>query len=100
MSDDKAYAESLFRACKYRPPFPGAFTTLDDARAWMLSFSRWYNHEPKHRNLKFVSPRNAMRAKREISLPSESPCTRRRARNIPRAGAVAFAIGHCPPRCG
>lgn len=56
VSDDNAYAESLFRTCKYRPTFPGAFATLDDARAWMLSFVRWYNHEHKHRNLKFVSP--------------------------------------------
>lgn len=56
VSDDNAYAESLFRTCKYRPEFPGAFATLDDARAWVLSFARWYNHEHKHRNLKFVSP--------------------------------------------
>ncbi len=56
VSDDNAYAESLFRTCKYRPGFPGAFATLDEARAWVLSFVRWYNHEHKHRNLKFVSP--------------------------------------------
>ena len=56
VSDDNAYAESLFRTCKYRPNFPGAFATLDEARAWALSFVRWYNHEHKHRNLKFVSP--------------------------------------------
>lgn len=56
VSDDNAYAESLFRTCKYRPEFPGAFATLDDARQWMLRFTRWYNHEHKHRNLKFVSP--------------------------------------------
>jgi transposase InsO family protein len=56
VSDDNAYAESLFRTCKYRPEFPGAFATLEEARAWMLSFTRWYNHEHKHRNLKFVSP--------------------------------------------
>jgi transposase InsO family protein len=56
VSDDNAYAESLFRTCKYRPTFPGAFATLEDARAWMLSFVRWYNHSHKHRNLKFVSP--------------------------------------------
>lgn len=54
--DDNAYAESLFRTCKYRPEFPGGFATLEEARAWMLSFTRWYNHEHKHRNLKFVSP--------------------------------------------
>lgn len=56
VSDDNAYAESLFRTCKYRPQYPGAFATLEEARAWMLAFTRWYNHEHKHRNLKFVSP--------------------------------------------
>lgn len=56
VSDDNAYAESLFRTCKYRPDFPGAFATIAEARAWVLSFVRWYNHEHKHRNLKFVSP--------------------------------------------
>jgi len=56
VSDDNAYAESLFRTCKYRPEYPGAFASLDEARAWVLAFVRWYNHEHKHRNLKFVSP--------------------------------------------
>lgn len=56
VSDDNAYAESLFRTCKYRPEFPGAFATIEEARQWMLRFTRWYNHEHKHRNLKFVSP--------------------------------------------
>ncbi len=56
VSDDNAYAESLFRTCKYRPGYPGAFGSLAKARAWMLAFVRWYNHHHKHRNLKFVSP--------------------------------------------
>ncbi|PJF45861.1 MAG: IS3 family transposase, partial [Candidatus Thermofonsia Clade 3 bacterium] len=56
VSDDNAYAEALFRTCKYRPEFPGAFASLDAARQWALRFARWYNHEHKHRNLKFVSP--------------------------------------------
>jgi transposase InsO family protein len=56
VSDDNAYPESLFRTCKYRPEYPGAFATVEEARAWVLSFVRWYNHEHKHRNLKFVSP--------------------------------------------
>jgi transposase InsO family protein len=63
VSDDNAYAESLFRTCKYRPEFPGAFATLEEARAWVLAFTRWYNHEHKHRNLKFVSP-----AERHVGL--------------------------------
>lgn len=56
VSDDNAYSESLFRTCKYRPAYPGAFATIEEARSWMLTFVRWYNHEHKHRNLKFVSP--------------------------------------------
>jgi transposase InsO family protein len=56
VSDDNAYAESLFRTCKYRPDYPGAFASLDEARIWALRFERWYNHAHKHRNLKFVSP--------------------------------------------
>ncbi len=56
VSDDNAYAESLFRTCKYRPTYPGAFSTIEEARTWVLGFTRWYNHEHKHRNLKFVSP--------------------------------------------
>lgn len=56
VSDDNAYAESLFRTCKYRPDFPGAFATIAEARAWLLAFTRWYNEQHKHRNLKFVSP--------------------------------------------
>lgn len=56
VSDDNAYAESLFRTCKYRPTYPGTFATIEDARTWVLGFVRWYNHEHKHRNLKFVSP--------------------------------------------
>jgi putative transposase len=56
VSDDNAFAESLFRTFKYRPDYPGAFESVDDARAWALHFERWYNHTHKHRNLKFVSP--------------------------------------------
>jgi putative transposase len=56
VSDDNAYVESLFRTCKYRPDYPGVFTSLEQARCWALSFAHWYNHTHKHRNLKFVSP--------------------------------------------
>jgi putative transposase len=56
VSDDNAYAESLFRTCKYRPDYPGVFADLDAARAWVLRFVRWYNDEHQHRALKFVSP--------------------------------------------
>jgi len=57
VSNDNAYAESLFRTCKYRPEYPGnGFASLDEARDWVSSFTRWYNTEHKHSSLKFVTP--------------------------------------------
>jgi putative transposase len=57
VSNDNAYAESIFRTCKYRPDYPyKGFATLDDARAWVLKFVHWYNHDHKHSGLKFMTP--------------------------------------------
>jgi transposase InsO family protein len=57
VSNDNAYAESLFRTCKYRPDYPAKpFESLDEARTWTQKFVRWYNHEHKHSGLKFVTP--------------------------------------------
>lgn len=57
VSNDNAYAESLFRTCKYRPDYPGKpFGGLEEARAWTQKFVRWYNQEHKHSGLKFVTP--------------------------------------------
>lgn len=90
VSDDNPYAESLFRTCKYRPEFPGAFASLDEARAWMLKFVRWYNHEHKHRNLKFVSPTERHRgADRAIFAQRTAVYERARSSNPARwSGAV------------
>ena len=57
VSDDNAYAESLFRTAKYRPEFPAkGFATQDDARAWATSFVRWYNFDHRHSGIRYVSP--------------------------------------------
>jgi putative transposase len=57
VSDDNAYAESLFRTAKYRPEFPAkGFANLDQARAWAADFVRWYNHEHRHSGIRYVSP--------------------------------------------
>jgi len=57
VSDDNAYAESLFRTAKYRPEFPATgFASLEDARAWGAAFVRWYNLEHKHSGIRYVSP--------------------------------------------
>jgi putative transposase len=57
VSDDNAYAESLFRTAKYRPEFPTqGFTNLEAARIWAAEFVRWYNHDHRHSGIRYVSP--------------------------------------------
>lgn len=57
VSDDNAYAESLFRTAKYRPEFPTkGFASLDEARAWAAEFVHWYNVEHRHSGIRYVSP--------------------------------------------
>jgi len=57
VSDDNAYAESLFRTAKYRPEFPAnGFADLDCARAWAADFVRWYNVDHRHSGIRYVSP--------------------------------------------
>ncbi len=57
VSDDNAYAESLFRTAKYRPEFPAkGFAALDEARAWAAQFVHWYNVEHRHSGIRYVSP--------------------------------------------
>jgi putative transposase len=57
VSDDNAYAESLFRTAKYRPEFPGqGFADLNAARAWAAGFVHWYNVEHRHSGIRYVTP--------------------------------------------
>jgi transposase InsO family protein len=57
VSDDNAYAESLFRTAKYRPEFPAkGFADLETARSWAAEFVRWYNVDHRHSGIQYVSP--------------------------------------------
>jgi len=57
VSNDNAYAESIFRTCKYRPNYPyKGFAGITEARQWVLQFVHWYNHTHKHSGIKFMSP--------------------------------------------
>lgn len=57
VSNDNAYAEALFRICKYRPDYPRKpFASLEAAQVWTQQFVRWYNQKHKHSGLKFVTP--------------------------------------------
>ncbi len=57
VSDDNAFAESVFRTAKYRPEYPSkGFGDLEGARAWAASFVHWYNVEHRHSGIRYVSP--------------------------------------------
>ena len=57
VSNDNAYAESLFRTLKYRPNYqPKGFATLTEARQWCRRFVEWYRFEHHHSSLKFLTP--------------------------------------------
>lgn len=57
VSDDNAYAESLFRTAKYRPEFPArGFASLEQARQWAAEFVHWYNVEHRHSGIRYVTP--------------------------------------------
>jgi transposase InsO family protein len=57
VSNDNAFAESLFRTAKYCPLWPERpFDTLEAAREWVQRFVQWYNEEHCHSGLKYVTP--------------------------------------------
>jgi len=57
VSDDNPFSEALFRTLKYRPSYPDKpFASLEEARAWMTAFVRWYNTEHRHSGIRFVTP--------------------------------------------
>lgn len=57
VSNDNAYAESLFRTAKYRAGYPAdGFSDIDAARRWASDFVRWYNNEHRHSGIRFVTP--------------------------------------------
>jgi transposase InsO family protein len=56
VSNDNPFSESEFRTMKYRPNYPGTFTDLDEARAFMAWYVPWYNAEHKHSGIALFSP--------------------------------------------
>lgn len=57
VSDDNPYSEALFRTLKYRPEYPSeAFSSLEQARAWVAAFVSWYNTEHRHSAIRFITP--------------------------------------------
>lgn len=86
VSDDNAYAESLFRTAKYRPEFPAkGFDDLAHARSWAAGFVRWYNHDHRHSGIRYVSPAQRHAGEDQVILAARHALyTRARALNPAR----------------
>ena len=56
VSNDNPFSEFEFRTMKYRPNYPGTFTDLDQARAFVAWYVPWYNQNHKHSGIALFSP--------------------------------------------
>ena len=57
VSDDNPYSEALFRTLKHSPAYPRLpFASADAARQWVARFVAWYNGEPRHSAIRYVTP--------------------------------------------
>ncbi|MFN9628737.1 MAG: IS3 family transposase [Cyanobacteriota bacterium] len=57
VSNDNAFAESLFRTLKYHQSYPHRrFRDLPSVRAWVDKFVDWYNNEHRHSGIQYVTP--------------------------------------------
>jgi len=57
VSNDNAYAESIFKTFKYRPGYPyKGFKNIEAARIWVNEFVKWYNINHHHSGLNFLTP--------------------------------------------
>lgn len=56
VSNDNPFSESEFRTMKYRPNYPGTFTAVDAARAWVGSYVPCYNQQHRHSGIALFTP--------------------------------------------
>ncbi|MBK7300248.1 MAG: transposase [Moraxellaceae bacterium] len=57
VSNDNPFAESVFNTLKHRPQLPlKRFNDVSEARQWAERLIRWYNHEHRHNDIRFVTP--------------------------------------------
>lgn len=57
VSNDNPFAESLFKTLKYRCNYqPKGFSSITEAREWVLNFVNWYNNNHRHSGINFLTP--------------------------------------------
>jgi putative transposase len=56
VSDDNPFQESHFKTMKYQPDYPGHFSGVLHARAWLEEFMGWHNDDHQHSGLALFTP--------------------------------------------
>ncbi len=56
VSNDNPYSEAAFKTLKYCPTFPERFGSIQDARAFCVTFFNYYNHVHRHSALGLHTP--------------------------------------------
>jgi putative transposase len=56
VSNDNPFSEAEFRTMKYRPNYPGVFTDLAEARAWVSAYVAFYNAHHRHSGIALFTP--------------------------------------------
>jgi putative transposase len=52
VSNDNPYPEAQFKTLKYRPGFPGRFSSIEASREHCQEFFPWYNTQHRHSGLR------------------------------------------------
>lgn len=99
VSNDNPYIESYFKAEKYRPDWPGYFTSLEHARAWSVNAVSEYNHRHHHSGLGGFTPMQVHdRAWRGACTPNDKPSWTGSTPGILPATAGNGLSRLCPPK--
>ena len=56
VANDKPFSGAQFKTLKYRPDFPGRFTSIEAARVHCQHFFPWYNDQHRHTGLALHTP--------------------------------------------
>jgi transposase InsO family protein len=104
VSDDNPFSEAQFKTLKYQPDYPGLFTGMLHARAWLEPFFGWHNDEHHHSGLALFTPAEvffgrvtAVHAVRQDTLNAQYALHPGRFPNGPPIAALPPAEVHINP---
>lgn len=105
VSDDNPYSEAQFKTMKYRPDFPRHFGSIQDARAFCISFFDWYNREHHHSGLGLLTPEvvhygraaQAIETRRQVLMEAYRKHPERFVRHAPKPLELPQAVWINPP---